>query len=83
MQVIMICFLIGLAASFYTPLGASVQIISVLAYILSTDNMYSTGPWLGMASSLIIMHSVLLPMRDSQGRPRLAIAENLRTFRRI
>jgi hypothetical protein len=83
LQIIMIFYLIGLVSSLYTPLGASVQMTSALAFLFSTGELYQEGLWLGIVSSAVIIHSLLMPSRDADGQQRLAIVENLRTFRRV
>lgn len=83
LQMVMIVYLIGLISSLYSPLGATVQFVSSLVIILATANWYSAGPWLGVVSSMVTVHSLLMPVRYGQGIPRLAITENLKTFRRV
>jgi hypothetical protein len=83
LQVTMIFCLLGLISTVYTPLGGTVQLTSVLAYMSTAGVWYSPGPWLFLVSSIVLIHGVVMPVRDSQGGTRLDISRNLRTFRRI
>ena len=83
LQVNMIFCLLGLIFGVYTPLGGTVQLASVLAFMSTGGAWYSPGPWLFLVSSIVLIHGVVMPVVDSQGVPHLDIARNLRTFRRV
>lgn len=81
LQVVMLVFVVGLVFSFYTPLAGTILFVSSMSIQVAANGFYTLGPWLGIISSMVIVHSLLMPMRDAEGKSRLAISENLKTFR--